>query len=93
MIQKVIGVDNELFTISESQLEGCWISENGNQIIDCKVVNHSLECTWPNQIVEHFQVCSEILKGVTNPEIFGYPMEDGLITWNTGNRWVKQGNC
>ena len=73
-------------------MEGCWISENGNQIIDCKLVNNSLECTWPSQIVEHFQVCYEILKGVTNPEILGYPTEDGMITWNTGNRWVKQGN-
>ena len=73
-------------------MEGCWISENGNNAIDCKVVNHSLECTWPNQIVEHFHVSPEILKGVTNPEILGYPTDDEMITWNTGNRWIKQGN-
>ena len=67
-------------------------NENGNHIIDCKLVDNSLECTWTNQMVEHFQLSSEILKGVTNSEILGYPTEHGLITWNTGNRWIKEGS-
>ena len=61
-------------------------------MIDCKLVNNTLECIWRNQIVEHFQVRSESVKGVTNPEILGYPTDDGMITWNTGNRWIKPGN-
>ena len=84
--------NNELFTISETRLEGCWISENGNEIIDCKVVNNSLKCIWSNQIVEHFEVSHKILKGVANPEILGYPTDDGMINWNTGNRWIKPGH-
>ena len=54
----------------------------------------SLECTWPDQSVETYQIEPESLKGTTNQQILGYPSEDRqMITWNTGNRWVKEGNC
>ena len=50
------------------------------------------ECTWPNQLVEHFQINDDNLQGVTNPEILGYPTKDGMILWSTGNLWIKEGN-
>ena len=77
-----------------SWLNGCWISENGNQPIKCQVVDDLLTCTWPNQSIETYQIEPEYLKGTTNQQILGYPSEDcQMISWNTGNRWVKEGNC
>lgn len=82
-----------MIEFTESRLEGSWISENGGQKINCEVVNQILHCTWPNQFVEHFQIDSKTLRGVAKPEILGCPTNDGMITWNTGNRWIKPGNC
>ena len=76
-----------------TQLEGIWICENGNQRIDCNLNDEHtwLLCTWSNEYIEIFQLESENLTGVTNPEILGYPTEGDLIIWNTGNRWYKEG--
>ena len=82
-----------MIAFAESRFEGSWINENGGQKIECEMVNHTLQCTWPNQTVEHFQLNTEILRGVAKPEILGYPTDDGMITWNTGNRWIRPGNC
>ena len=79
-------------TFSGSRLEGCWISESGNQQIKCKVVDNLLECNWPNQVFECFQMDSGNLRGATNSDIIGFISENDLIIWNTGNQWVKQGN-
>ena len=76
--------------------EGCWVSENGNHEIQCSLNDDRtwLICTWPNEYVEIYQSDSENLIGLTNSEIVGYPSEDihGLIIWNSGNRWIKEGN-
>ena len=32
------------------------------------------------------------LRGATNSEILGFVFENDIIIWNTGNRWIKQGN-
>ena len=77
---------------SDSRLEGCWISESGNQQIKCKVVDNLLKCTWPNQLLECFQMDSGNLKGATNVDIIGFVSENDIIIWNTGNQWVRQGN-
>ena len=77
-----------------TQFEGCWISEDGNHKIECKLSEDNvwLICTWPNKYVEMFELDSENLKGITNSEIIGYPGEVDQITWNTGNHWYKEGN-
>ena len=55
-------------------------------------MDNSLECTWPDQSIEIYLIESDSLRGTTNQEIHGYPSEDRqMITWNTGNRWVKEG--
>ena len=52
----------------------------------------SLVCTWPDQSVETYQIEAESFKGTANQQICGYPSEDSqMITWNTGNRWVREG--
>ena len=62
--------------------------------IYCRVKNVTmLECVWPDHNVEYFHIDSDILKGTINPDILGYPSEDGcLITWSSGNIWTKEGN-
>ena len=75
-----------------SQLEGNWISEYDDQQINCKVDDDKMECTWPNKHVETFKIDSDQLKGLENPAIYGYPTKDGLITWSSGNKWIKDGN-
>ena len=82
-----------MIELIESRLEGSWISENRDQKINCEVVNQIFHCTWANQLVEHFRIDSKILRGVAKPEILGYLTNDGMITWNTGNRWIRPGNC
>ena len=78
--------------ISEIRQEVCWVSEHGNQQLKCVLIDNRLfECTWPNQFVERFRVNGYTLIGVTNPEILGY-IKDGVIAWNTGNTWVREGN-
>ena len=78
---------------SNSYLEGAWISENGKQQIQCKIVdNNVFECTWPNHLVENFQIESEIIRGIKNPQICGFPSKDGIIKWTSGNQWTKEGN-
>ena len=85
-------VFNQFLNIPFSPFEGTWISENGDERIDCKLREDVLlESTWPNQFVEFFQIDSQILQGVENPEIYGYPLNDDLIKWNTGNLWVREG--
>ena len=75
-----------------NNLEGTWISGNEKQQIRCKNVNNGvLECTWPSQLVENFQIDSETLRGVKNSQICGYISTDGIINWNTGNQWMKEG--
>ena len=81
-----------IFVILES-FDGGWRSENGDQQIRCQVTGDSLECTWPDQSIETYQIEQQSLKGTTNQQICGYPSKDRqMITWNTGNRWFKEGN-
>ena len=77
-----------------TRFEGCWICEDGNHKIECILSedNAWLICTWPNEHVEMFELDSGNLKGITNSAIIGYPAEVDQITWNTGNRWFKEGN-
>ena len=84
----------EFKDVIPTQLDGCWISEKSNHRIECNVNDDKtwLICTWPNEYVEMFELDSENLKGITNPEIIGYLSEVDLIIWNTGSRWIKEGN-
>ena len=83
---------NQFLNVPVSPSEGTWISENGDERIDCKLrENILLECTWPSHFVEFFQIDAQILQGVENPEICGFPLNDSLIKWNTGNCWIKEG--
>ena len=75
---------------SRSKFKGKWISENGSEQINCKVVDNTLQCTWHNRFVETFELESGNLKGIENPETLGFPSKDGSTFWSTGNRWIKE---
>lgn len=76
-----------------NDFDGYWLSGTNNQRIKCKAVDMVLKCSWSNGYVEEFAMSSECLKGLKNPTILGYPSKDGIISWNTGNQWTKEGNC
>ena len=85
-------LSTQLNKVAISPFEGTWVSKNGDMRINCKLTENTLlESTWDNQFVEYFQIESQILKGVKNPEIRGFPLNNDLIKWNTGNHWVKEG--
>ena len=82
----------QLNKVAISPFEGTWVSENGDMRINCKLrENGLLESTWENQFVECFQIDSQMLQGVENPKIRGFPLSNDLIKWSTGNHWVKDG--
>ena len=78
-------------SFSEPLLEGCMISEKGNQLIRCKKEGNKLVCRWPNELVETFQIDDDVLIGDKTKNICGWIQEDGTIAWSTGNFWFKTG--
>ena len=83
---------NELWLfILELPLEGCMISEKGNQEIQCTKEGNKVICKWQNQLLETFQIDDNVLIGDKNENINGWIQEDGTIIWSTGNYWFKPG--
>ena len=78
-------------SFSEPLLEGCMISEKGNQLIRCKKEGNKLICRWPNELLETFQIDDDVLIGDKIKDIYGWIQEDGTIVWSTGNYWFKPG--
>ena len=63
---------------------------------DCQTIKVSrkdnlLECIWENKVSEEFEIDGKQLVGTTSRNIHGTYNEDGVIVWNTGNHWIKEG--
>lgn len=77
------------------ELDGTWKRVQDNQTVKCSKQGNRLQCKWETQLIEEFEIHlahEKTLRGFTHRNICGvYTKEEGLIIWNTGNRWIKKG--
>ena len=93
MVNKFLSY-SEKQAIPISTLSGYWAQSGSNQEIICSQVSNSvIKCLWTdtsgNTVLQNITVQGMSLSFSTNK---GHHSGNGVIIWENGDRWEKQGN-